>query len=91
MVAPRLRTRKKKRVAVRVPGGSTVIRYLARKKGKLKCRCGRDILGTSPENTRLPSRKLGMLCSVCCRESLVQQARSIVLNSEENPEEQENV
>ncbi len=77
MVAPRLRSRSKKRKYRRTPGGETVIHYDAKKHSRHHCaRCG-GVLDGTPSGTpieikrmkrseRVPERPYaGVLCSGC--------------------------
>lgn len=77
MVAPRLRSRSKKRVYRRTPGGKTVIHYKRKKPNKHKCgRCGKPLSGVPNaipsrirkmrKSERVPKRPYaGILCSDC--------------------------
>lgn len=77
MVAPRNRSRSKKKVKTRTPGGKTVTHYKGKKTGRKKCsRCSSELGGT-PSRTktvlrrmskseRIPSRPYaGVLCDSC--------------------------
>lgn len=75
---PRHRSRSKRRVYVRVPGGKTVIRYEKRHKGFYKCAlCGKPLAGVPREpnnyakSSRRPERPYGgYLCAECMRREL---------------------
>ncbi|RLF16628.1 MAG: 50S ribosomal protein L34e [Thermoprotei archaeon] len=79
MPRPGLRTRSKKRVAVRLPGGDTVIHYKREKPGIAKCaNCGAPLGGVPrllphelrklPKSSRRPNRPYGgYLCPTCLR------------------------
>jgi len=79
MAARHLRSRKRRRISVRVPSGKSVIVLKKRKKGKERCPCGRDLLG-STKNTK---RGFNMLCSVCSREKIIENTNLIKLNQKE--------
>ncbi len=77
MVKPMLRTRARKRVKKRVPGGSTVTHYKEAKSARKKCaRCGTQLSGVENEvccvlrnmskSEKVPSRPYaGVLCPDC--------------------------
>jgi len=73
----RLRTGSVRRVARRLPGGESVVRYERRKGGTPRCgRCGRPLPGLPPDWRRLPAssrkanRPFSNLCCRCSREAL---------------------
>ncbi|HIE33558.1 MAG TPA: 50S ribosomal protein L34e [Candidatus Altiarchaeales archaeon] len=87
MVEPRLRSRSKKRVQKRTPGGRTVTHYKREKPSKQKCgRCHRPLSGV-PNNIpskvrklskseKIPSRPYaGVLCPECVEKLLRYQTR----------------
>lgn len=77
MVAPKYRSRSKKRISRKTPGGRTVMHYKQKKPSKNHCgRCGRSLQGTpnaSPSgirkmrhSERAPTRAYaGVLCPGC--------------------------
>lgn len=79
MPRPGLRTRSKKRVMVRTPGGNTVVHYRREKPGAAKCAlCGSPLGGVPrllphelrklPKSSRRPTRPYGgYLCPSCLR------------------------
>ncbi len=80
---------KKRRVAVRTPGGRTVYHYRHKIHGKARCaRCGRPLTGTRTgprsvmaklaKSEKRPNRPYGgYLCSKCLRELMVTRAISL--------------
>jgi len=82
------RSRSKRRVKVRVPGGKTKLVYKKRKPSKAKCSSCKAILkGMARENAaklkritktkKRPERPYGgVLCSSCMRKLMVDRARS---------------
>ncbi|MBN2141990.1 50S ribosomal protein L34e [Candidatus Woesearchaeota archaeon] len=87
MVAPRHRSRSKKRVHKRVPGGATKLRFEARKPKVAKCgSCGRALRGiprlgnaaakNTPKSKKTVARAYGgSLCPACLRAKLKSQIR----------------
>ena len=87
MPRPKLRTRSRKRVSVRLPGGRTAIHYKREKPRPARCaRCGGKLGGVPrltpveirrlPANQRRPERIYGgQLCPRCLREALKEAAR----------------
>jgi large subunit ribosomal protein L34e len=78
MPKPSERSRKRRRVQVKVPGGRTAKRQVARKPAKAKCRCGKELHGVPresatkmanmPKTAKRPERPYGgALCSKCMR------------------------
>lgn len=77
MVAPRYRSRSKKRRQVRIPGGKTVIRYKRKKPSRNHCgRCGKPLsgvpnyipseMGKLGKSKKIPERPYaGVLCNEC--------------------------
>ncbi len=77
MVAPRLRSRSKKRMQVKTPGGETVIRYKRKKPSKHTCGMCKKTLGGTPnaipskigkmtKSQKVPERMYaGVLCNEC--------------------------
>ncbi|MBI2651811.1 50S ribosomal protein L34e [Candidatus Woesearchaeota archaeon] len=87
MTAPNKRSRRLRRLQVRVPGGRTALHYKQRKPGKAKCgRCNSLLKGvlreTSSKMSKLPKTRKrperpygGNLCSKCTRQEIVNKAR----------------
>lgn len=79
MPAPRLRSRSKRRIARRTPGGKLVIHYVSRKPSKAHCGiCGAELNGVPretafklknmPKTQKRPERPFGgVMCSSCMR------------------------
>jgi len=77
MVRPGLRTRSKRRLSVRIPGGRTVLHYRKPKSKKARCAiCGRPLHGVPrlrpvelrklPKTKKRPERPYGgYLCPSC--------------------------
>ena len=90
MVAPRFRSRTFRRIHVRLPGGSTVLRHERRAPGKAQCgMCGEVLKGVArglpyqigklAKTERRPERPYGgNLCSKCMRKVMVEKARAMV-------------
>jgi len=84
---PALRTRSRKRVSVRLPGGRTTIHYKREKPKPARCaRCGEKLGGVPrlnpaemrklPHSRRRPERMYGgYLCPRCLRETLKEAVR----------------
>jgi len=82
MVEGKLKSRKLRRVYVRMPGGETRILYKKRIMGKHKCgNCGKELHGIPrmiksrfknlPKTKKRPERPYGgNLCSLCMREKI---------------------
>ena len=80
MVRPTYRSRSWRRVHVRTPGGSLVVRFERRKPGPARCaRCGRELGGVPrlaprrlrklPKTAKRPERPYGgVLCGSCLAE-----------------------
>lgn len=90
MVKPMLRTRSRKKVKKRVPGGKTVIHYREGKTGRKACaRCERPLGGTPSatssgikkmsKSEKVPKRAYaGTLCPACLEDLLRYETRFIV-------------
>ncbi|MFP3984825.1 MAG: 50S ribosomal protein L34e [Candidatus Bathyarchaeia archaeon] len=87
MPRPKLRTRKRKRRTVSLPGGSSTISYTNKKASGPKCsRCGGELAFPSrstsnihqlPKNQKRVSRMYGgRLCHSCLRDLLKQATRT---------------
>ena len=88
MPKPNQKTKAKRKVFVRTPGGSTSVHYRKRKPSKAVCgSCGKQLLGvpmerpskmrTMAKTRKRPERPYGgVLCSSCTRKVLVQKARA---------------
>ncbi|MCD6464500.1 50S ribosomal protein L34e [Candidatus Woesearchaeota archaeon] len=83
MPAPRLRSRSKRRVSVRLPGNKSVVHYKPRLGLKPKCRnCGKPLHGivTGRKGLKLSrsarriARPFSDLCSECMRDLLIKRA-----------------
>ncbi|MBN1646353.1 50S ribosomal protein L34e [Candidatus Woesearchaeota archaeon] len=87
MPAGNQKSRSKRRVFVKVPGGATKLTYKARKPSQAKCSsCGQKLVGVPrgkpaqiakmPKTQRRPQRPFGgNLCSRCSRKKIVQENR----------------
>ena len=87
MPAPKLRSRSRRRVYAKVPGGSTHIHYKKRMPAHAKCgKCGAALKGTPRElpfrmrkmakTKKRPQRPYGgVLCTKCMRDLIVEKAR----------------
>lgn len=83
------KSRSRRRVKVKVPGGLTKLVYKARKPKKAKCRdCGAVLKGVPRENVakmknmaktkKRPQRPYGgVLCSCCMRKLMIKKARMV--------------
>ncbi|RME55495.1 50S ribosomal protein L34e [Candidatus Woesearchaeota archaeon] len=88
MPKPNERSRSKKKVFVRTPGGVTTVHYRKKKVSKSVCgTCGATLHGVPnkrpsklrnlPKTVKRPERPYGgNLCSSCTRKLLVQKARA---------------
>ncbi|MEM2917835.1 MAG: 50S ribosomal protein L34e [Candidatus Bathyarchaeia archaeon] len=89
MPRPSLRTRSRKRVYLKLPGGKSVIHYEKEKQGYLRCsRCSRILFGI-PRLSSSELRKLsmsqrrikrmygGQLCHTCLQDMLKEAVRSL--------------
>ena len=88
MPEPYKRSRRLRRLQVKVPGGATKLHYQERKPGKAKCgKCGALLKGVPrerpfkmqnlPKTKKRPERPYGgNLCSKCTRVLIVEKARS---------------
>ena len=90
MVKPMLRTRSKKRVMKRLPGGKTVLRFKDKKPSKKTCaRCNVNLAGTPSDSVsqlkklskseKTPTRPFtGVLCPTCVEKLVIYKTRSEV-------------
>ena len=85
MPAGRFRSRSKKRVAKKLPGGRTKIFY-REASGKAKCAiCGKPLHGVPkydkhrklPKSMRAPNRPYSNLCPSCSRKILIEKALEV--------------
>ncbi len=91
MPRPGLRTRSKRRVYVRLPGGETVIHYEPRRPGPARCAlCGRPLNGVPrlrpselrklPLSQKRPERMFGgVLCHECLEKVLKLTIRNVLV------------
>ncbi len=91
MVRPSLRTRSKKRVKVRTPGGRLALHFKREKPGYAKCAiCGAKLNGVPrllpsklsklPKTKKRPQRPYGgHLCPRCYSRLLIKSTRSVTL------------
>ncbi len=87
MPEPRFRSRSKRRIHKKLPGGETKKVYLARQPGVAKCAdCGIELKGiprmganeakNSPKSKKTVERKYGgFLCSKCARKRIIQELK----------------
>jgi len=88
------RSRSKRRIKVKTPGGNNVIHYRARKPAKAKCaECGKILPGV-PRERPIHMRKMaktekrperpfgGKLCSSCSRKTIKQRVKSLFVKKE---------
>jgi len=88
MPAPRFRSRSKRRIARKTPGGKVVMHYVARQPSKAVCGvCGVDLkavprknscaMRNTPKTQKRPERPFGgVLCSSCMRRYLIFENRN---------------
>ncbi len=91
MPRPALRTRSRRRVYVRTPGGETVVHYEKRRPGPARCAiCGRPLAGVPrlrpvelrklPKTKKRPERMFGgVLCPDCLTKLLKKSIREHVV------------
>ncbi len=91
MPRPALRTRSRRRVYVRTPGGRTVVHYEKRRPGPARCgMCGRPLAGVPrlrpvelrklPKTKKRPERMFGgVLCPDCLTKVLKRTVREQVI------------
>jgi large subunit ribosomal protein L34e len=88
MPQPRFRSRSKRRIQKKMPGGRTKLVYSAKKPGLPRCSlCGEELKGiprlsanqakNAPKSRKRPQRPYGgFLCARCAREKIRIEARS---------------